>query len=311
MINIIFNRLLTISFLIIGSALSMASLHAQSGTVQVVTKTVNRQISYSKGDLLKINAEKSQVDIQGWDKNYIQLTLKLVSKNKKKEDAELDLQYLKYKIVQKENVIELSNYFQTDNPRIKIKSNLQAKYYLMVPKSINAEINVLYGEIGINNTSGNIKTEVNFGQLRLEDINGILDVKSNYGDITAKNLNVTMTCQTDKANIRLLDIMGKYSINSAYGSITVETSKKLKGFKAIAKNTSLQLSLPAFEDYNYSLSTSYADINLPQAYADLVSSTFTQKKEFNKQFNSAQPTIEIATTFSNIIIQSTNTISKK
>ena len=298
---------LFIAIMVFGSVAGFA----QSGTIQVVTKTINKTIPYKNHDLLKINAEKAEVEINGWDKNYIQLTLKLISKNKKREDAEEDLQYLKYKISNEGNDIVLSNYFQTPDTRTRIKSNLQAKYILNVPKKLNANVNVLYGEVNINNVSGSISSDINFGMLKVNNVTGKLSVKSTYGDITAKDLNVFMTCEADKANINLMGIKGTYAINSSYGTLVVETSQTLKGFKVVSKNTEVKMTLLAFEEYNYNLSTSYADITVPDHYSGMIDSRITQKKEFVNEFKPNNPSIQIATTFSNITIQSINTLSKK
>lgn len=285
--------------------------YAQGRTIQVVTKTITKELTYEKGDVLKISAEKSNVEITGWDKNYIQLTLKLTAKHHKREVAEEDLKYLKYEIKKEDLGHEISNFFQPQKNNTKVRSNLQAKYILKVPKSISLDTRNLYGEIAIRHTKGDARLQLNFGQLILENVEGALDIYSSYGDIIGNDLNITMKCHAEKANILLTKAMGVYNFESSYGKVELEASNGIKFFSVKGKNTEVSLSLLNFGEYGFNISTTYGNIKVPEKYTDFIKSSLTQKKEFHKEFNTNNKQILIHTTFSDITIQSYNAISKK
>ena len=60
---------------------------AQS-SVQVVTKTIEKDFVFVAGNSLKINAQKADIKIVGWNKAMISVKMKLIAKNPDKKIAE-------------------------------------------------------------------------------------------------------------------------------------------------------------------------------------------------------------------------------
>jgi hypothetical protein len=301
-----------IKIILLLSIMCLANLaYSQKNTIQVVTKTIRKNFDFEKDNWLKIKAEKSTVEITGWDKDFIQLTLDLVAKHDKKEVAENDLKYLQYEIKETKMGYEIANFFQSPNALAKIKSNLQARYKLHVPRNINIDISNLYGEIKLEAIGGEVKIHLNFGQTTLKNMSGPIEIKTSYGDILGNHLYQGMQCVAEKSNILLTDINGSYKINSTYGKVELEAGTKFKALTLEGVQTSVNVTLPAFEYFNYMLNTSYANILIPDIYEGSIKSTLSGKKEFVKRFNNALGEIKITSTFSDITIKANNNVSKK
>ena len=81
-------------------------------TVKVITKTISRDVKFA-GQKLTVKGEKSEININGWTKDYIKIEINLISKNPSAEVASNDLDVLKYKLLISEEEIFISNLAQT------------------------------------------------------------------------------------------------------------------------------------------------------------------------------------------------------
>lgn len=296
-----------ITLLILTLGLSKG-LRAQDDMVHVVTKTIRKEMPASGISKINVQAEKAHVKVIGWTGSTIELTLKLISKNQSKSQAEADLKYHNYGIDKNQEVYNFSNGFVVNDNRSKIHSSLSAEYILKMPQNIALSLANLYGEIDITHLRGGVNVSLNFGQVNLTDIEGNVRIKTSYGDVFGENLDVSMRCEADKANLNLNHVKGKYQIESSFGKVEVQADKGLTLFIVQSKNTEVELSLPAFETFNYDLKTSYGNILLPSKYEGMIEKSITQKKEFVKSFNS-QLKVSISTTFNDIKIQPYSTYS--
>src|ERR1035437_600957 len=116
--------------------------------VQVVTKSISRSFTGINCLNPVISAEKSTIIVNGWDKNELKVTIRLISKNIDRKKAELDLAILKYTIKENNQSIQFSNFFDNEEKDNGISSNLSACYELWCPVNSKIQITNLYGEIG-------------------------------------------------------------------------------------------------------------------------------------------------------------------
>ncbi|MDO1447114.1 DUF4097 family beta strand repeat-containing protein [Rhodocytophaga aerolata] len=271
--------------------------------IQVVTKTLDKRITYTPGEVLNIDARKASVEVIGWKENYIQLTLKLIAKHPVRHIAENDLEHLKYEIKKESNTHIFTNYFHATASDDKVRSNLKAQYQIKAPAGCQLRISNAYGNIQIENLSGETEVSINFGELQLTDIKGSTVVNSSYGDIKGENVTGLFVCKAEKANIHLTRAAGMYDIHNTYGQITISATPKLTKLTIAATRTSVTMDVPAFEQYNYSLSTSFSDIQLPpHAPGDITRNIAGKKTYTSGNIKSSASTVQISTTFSPITI---------
>lgn len=271
--------------------------------IQVVTQTLQKRLSYSKSDTLKIDARKATVDIQGWHENYISLTLKLIAKHPERQVAEHDLQYLKYEIKKQGNTQVLTNFFHTRaDDYSRVKSNLKAHYEVKVPYNCQVIIGNSYGNTYVKDVSGSLSLALTFGELHLENLKGDMRITSSYGDIKGDNLQGKLYCEAEKANIQLLRSSGNYRIKSAYGAVNLSATIYLVSLHVDANRTPVTIDVPAFEQYSYQLATTFSDIQVPPNYGQHITKTIAGKRTFQSGKTTQLSPIYIATTFSPITI---------
>src|SRR5687767_6724567 len=116
-----------LSLLLLLSALYSPFAQAQS-KVQVVTKTIERKLDYRKGIQVRITGEKAVINVKGWDRNYIGLTLKLIGKHPERAIAEQELEHLRYVIERNDDIHDISNFFSVSRTTNPIRANLKAEF---------------------------------------------------------------------------------------------------------------------------------------------------------------------------------------
>ena len=114
--------------------------------LQVIEKIIEKEVPYKAGEIIKIAAEKADVKINGWNKNYIKFTLKLIARNENKEIAARELTYMKYAIGKEEGIIEFRNGFVFPQDVTSVMSSLRVVFELLVPYEGILQINEKYSE---------------------------------------------------------------------------------------------------------------------------------------------------------------------
>jgi hypothetical protein len=271
--------------------------------IQVVTQTLDKRIPYTQGEALTIDARKATVQVQGWKENYIQLTLKLIAKHPQRQVAESDLQYLKYEIKKENNTHVFTNYFHTTaSDYSRVRSNLKAQYEIKLPAGCQLKVSNSYGTIGLEKLSSDAEVFISFGELQLTDIKGTIKITSSYGDVKGDNISGSLSCNAEKANIHLARASGTYDITNSYGQVTVSATSAFTRLKVAGSRTVVTVDVPVFERYNYLLSTTFSDIQLPDNAQNGITRNLAGKKTYDSKDAKTQASIQISTTFSPITI---------
>lgn len=269
--------------------------------VQVVTRTIEKTLTLTPATRLNVQGEKATVHIQGWDKPTARLVLRLVAKHPDRAVAERELQVMQYRIEQSGNEVNLRNFF-TLAAGTTLQSNLRAEYTLWVPAKTSVQITNAYGETALTSLSGLQEILQEFGQIKLQDLQGQLKITSKYADITARNLDLTFTCDADKAAIRLTDAAGRYTIHNTYGSIRIEPTAGLTGLQITAARTEVTIVAPQMDLFSYELTALQGSIRLP------TNTTFSPgvvktRTFFQVQYRKTDPLIRVNTSYAPITLQ--------
>lgn len=305
MISTFFKRIYSfpkiIFFLIL---ISVPELSSGQTNIQVVTKTIEKNIPYTKGNILSIKGEKATIEIKGWNENYIKIKIKLIAKHPDRNIAESELKYLKYSITQENNVSRISNYFlSTSIYESKVNSNLKCQYEIYAPTSCPVTIVNKFGDININNMNTTFDISQELGNTTLNNIKGEIKLKSSYGDIKADNIDVIFNCKAEKADIDLENVSGTFSIESDYGKINISPKGTIKGININSSKTEVTLNVNKMEQFNYKLSTYFSEINLPTDLMSKVTKNIASKSTFDLQQSANAPMVMIATSFSPVSIK--------
>ena len=285
--------LLSILVLFEGIALSQTK-------IQVITKTIAKNIPFTVGKTIKIVGEKAAINIQSWDKDYVSANISLIAKHPNKKTAEEDIRFIDYKVAESAELIEISNFFSQKSGYKEITSNLTAKFEIKVPSSCSLSIVDVYGSVSLININGKINIDLNFAQLNMINIGGDLSIKTYYGDIDAESINSTLKLKSEMAEITFRDLLGTCLFETNYGNLSISPNEKLTSLKIDASRTSVQIVVNNFEAYCFKIETQNGDITVPKILKKQV-----VKSLFKEQFyqNNDKPLIQVNGKYSSITLK--------
>ncbi|MGV3557399.1 DUF4097 family beta strand repeat-containing protein [Larkinella arboricola] len=270
--------------------------------LQVVTKTVEKELAYSSGQRVNLTAQKADITIKGWQKSTVLVRLKLIAKHPEREVAERELDYLKYEIQSRNNVIDLSNRFTIPQRVGGLKGNLKAVYEIWLPTRCPVTLNNSFGEVNLSDLSGETVLKLEFGKLSLVNLSGKTIVTSAYGDIEASELSGTFTIRAEKAETVLRELSGSGTIQSRYGKLTVYPTTGLTALSVQAARTEVFVYPKRMDDFQYDIEASYSAIQVPDGYRE---SLDANKRRFKYLPSSQKSTITVTNSYSPVVIQPT------
>ena len=279
--------------------------------VQVVTKVVEKELSYTEGQRIRVNAQKADVTLKGWNRPMVSVRLRLVAKHPDKTVAEREVAYHQYTLQTNGSDIELANRFVIPQRAGKLQSQLKAIYEVSVPTKALIQLTSSFGDVRLSNLSGDVTVKFEFGKLSLDEINGKLMVTSEYGDIDGRGVDATFVCKAEKADISLRELGGSNRIMSRYGKLSIwPNSLTLDALRVDAARTEVTFAPQRVTDFRYDVITSFADVRVPGAYSDQLG-RYGGKQKFTLQPPGRKVEVVIQDTYSPVIIQEEKSFSSK
>lgn len=290
-------------FILISILLWLPILGRSQTPVQVVTKVVEKELSYTDGQRIRLNAQKADVTLKGSNRSTIGVTLRLVAKHTDRAVAERELAYHQYTLQASGAEVELSNRFVIPQRAGKLQSQLKAVYEVSVPNKALINLSNSFGDVNLSDLTGDVTIKFEFGKLTLDDISGKLSITSDYGDIEGRNLSATLLCKAEKADITLRELSGKVNLQSRYGKLTLLPIPSLGSLKVEAARTEIVVATKRLSDFSFDVITSFADIRVPESVANLLGK-YSGKQTFSYEPpGGRKPEISIQNSYSTVIIQ--------
>lgn len=270
--------------------------------VQVVAKTVKKELTVKEAGRLVVEAKKSKIFIKGWSKRTISLEIKLISKHPRKEVAAKEIEYIKYNITEEHGNYVIKNFFHSSDNYSSVKSNLSAEYTIYIPNQLKIEIDNSYGSISIEDIAGEARLTGKFCPMSISNFKGKLWIRTNYSDLELNKIFGELEITSNKSNSTIFQSQGTCSIASEYGETLLFPDDLLDGISFTGNKSAINIFVKDFNQYSYTLSTTHADIQLPTT--SLLASV---KKEGNtvrfERFETGKPQVKVTTTFNSINIR--------
>ncbi|WP_246859365.1 DUF4097 family beta strand repeat-containing protein [Spirosoma sp. KCTC 42546] len=280
----------------------LATLSFAQTPVQVVTKVIEKELTYQEGQPIHLNAQKADLILKGWNRPTVSVRLRLIAKHPDRAIAERELDYHQYTLQAENGQLDLSNRFVIPKQSGKLQSQLKAVYEISLPSKAFVVVSNSFGDIRLSDLAGDVSVKFEFGKLTLDDIAGKLSVTSDYGDVDGRNLSAALTVKAQKADITLRDIGGTVSLQSRYGKLAVFPSTTLTVLKIEAARTEILVSTKRISDFRFDVISSFADIRVPEGLTEQLSK-YNDKQVFSYQPASRKPEIAIQNSYSPISIQ--------
>ena len=291
-------------------ALIFMPLQLSFAQVQVVTKVVEKELPYADGQRVRLNAQKADVTVKGWNRSTVQVRLRLMAKHPDRAVAEREVAYHQYTLQTSGSEIELSNRFVIPQRAGKLQSQLKAMYEVSVPARALLTLTNSFGDLNLSDLTGDVSLIFEFGKLTLEDMGGKLNVSSNYGDIDARNLDANLTLKTEKATVTLRNLGGTARITSRYGKLTLFPALSLNALAVEAARTEIMFSPRRLADFRYDVTAAQSEVRVPTAYADHLG-RYGGRQTFTLQPPGSKVEVSIQSTYSPITIQGETNFTSK
>ncbi len=288
---------------------SITSVFAQT-KVRVVSRTIEKTFKYKENDIIKINADKANIKISGWDKNTVYVKLKIIAKNPDLRIAKKELSYMKYSLSKSGKMIDLTNNITLKRGVKSVNSYLKFEYEIKVPEKSAVIVNNYYGNVNINDLTGILKVFIEYGKLDLKNLKGILNANIQVGDITANNINLKAKINASHSEINMNNISGEYTFETNFGLINISPVQMLKKLNISSSKTQITFNNKDCMKYNFELSNLYGDIiisnkcmiNNISGIKEDNTKTDNSKKVFIYKNSDTAPLIQIRAKYANINI---------
>jgi hypothetical protein len=275
---------------------TMPAVRAQQ-RVQVVTRTVEQTWNCPPGMLVRIRAEKATVQVRGWDRPTVQVTLHLSARHAEREVAVQDLPVAQYRLQQNGNALDLVNLFVLPAGAPAVRSDLRAEYIVLMPAANPLQVVNAYGQTSLTDLSGAQQLTQNFGQISLRNLRGSLTATARYADLTATNVQADFTCEANKSAVQLLGLGGQCVVRNYYGSVRVQPAAGLRKLIVEADRTEVLLSTSEPERFAYQLQVVQGELTVPLAYAAAKKGPANRATLLTKRIASTQPVVRISTSY--------------
>ena len=291
--------------------LFLASVSLAQTPVQVVTKVVEKELPYADGQRIRVTAQKADVTLKGWSRPTVSVRLRLVAKHPDRAVAEREVMYHQYTLQANGNDIDLSNRFVIPQRAGKLQSQLKAIYEISVPAKALIQLTNSFGDVRLSDLAGDVNVKFEFGKLSLDDVGGKLTVASEYGDIDGRGVNATFVCKAEKADISLRDLGGSSRIASRYGKLMiVPNATTLDALHIEAARTEIAFSPRRVADFRYDVISTFADIRVPESVAGELG-RYGSKQTFTYQPPGKKVEVSIQNTYSTVSIQEEQSYGSK
>lgn len=203
-----------------------------------LTKEIRENYFFSNAHTLVLENKYGDIQINGWEKNNIEIIVSIEVHGKSEEKAKERLARVHSKILMteyeanikseilKEEISLFNRYFGDLGSLKSEKSNTRINYTIFLPKQAEVTLNNKYGDIIIADWNGMLKVKVEHGDVHLPDsiTNSKLYIK--YGKLKATTLFNTEITVTD-ARLSLGN-SNNLILNSDGSEINIEEVEKLE-----------------------------------------------------------------------------------
>jgi len=209
------------------------------------SKEVKKHYNVSATGNLAIDGKYGNVHVETWDKNEVDLVVSIEVTKRSDSKAQ---QYLDKITIDIDDASTNNLSFKTmisgnldnsGNDRLKIE------YRVKVPKTLNMDLENSYGNLYLQDASGNIDINVSYGNFKIGELSGPVDIKLSYGNGEVEKVNngdiVVRYSNLEVEDAGNVDVSNSYSnvdfgvskdvdLVNKYGNLTWQSINNLDGY---------------------------------------------------------------------------------
>ena len=158
--------------------LSFLTFFYGSGLAQnKLSKELKKEFAVNENSQLVLDNRYGSITVKDWDKNLVSIEVLITVENSRKETAERYLEYIDIEFSKEEDVIKAKTliderYGRSGTRSIVINSDnkLSVDYTVNMPKNLKANISQRYGDVFINELTGEVSMDIRYGNLTINKL---------------------------------------------------------------------------------------------------------------------------------------------
>jgi hypothetical protein len=248
---------------LLGWALLVGFVASAQTKYHIITKKVEKDYPYREGYELNIEGEKAEVTVETWDRPVVRIVLEISARHPDKAVAERDLEVMKYQTERVKNQIYVRNYLSPGTSAPRPEALYEARYYIQVPGNCPVYLKNHFGVASISNLVNRLRVNSEFTKLGLDNISGMIDVRTRFGDLEGSHLDGTVTINSRRSNLTLREIKGTFDIAAQYGILQIFADQNLIDLNIDAEKSEVFLFNPDLQRFAYNIQAQHSDLRLP------------------------------------------------
>ncbi|UII22525.1 hypothetical protein [Fulvivirga ligni] len=268
---------------------------ANSGTDHKSTKKIQKAYDMPANGYLEVFNKYGQVVISTWEKDSVQVNITITGFGKDEEDAQKMLdrvdidfnktgQYLTMETLldRKSGFFkEVWNNINDYSKTILSKNKLEIDYEIFMPATMHLELDNKFGDVYLQELSGQCDIKIMHGNLRANRINAYSQIDIGYGDIRIKEFKKgRLTLKSVEGEIKKL---GQVDLQSSSSALIIEEAENIiidsrSDRKLVFQNLNSIKGKSTFSEIEIEELQKTADLNLTYGYMSIKSIPFS----FNK-----------------------------
>ena len=238
---------------------------AAQTTLQVVTKTVQKTVSWKPGYSVEINCEKADIEVETAPagQNTISVKAELSARHPKLDSATLDVKAWKFVTSTVGKKIFIRAYIGLPANAALPTSNLKAKLKVTVPANCPTTLSNKFGSARLENIAAPVSLSGEFCAFTLLQLGGKVQVDSRYGNVEGKQLSGPVEVQTKRADVSLAGLNGDCKVVSEYGSVQLEAISQTGNVTVQSSKGDVTLAMPQTHHHNLDLKANHGEVTVP------------------------------------------------
>lgn len=219
-------------------------------SLQVASKEIIKKIEADSITLIKLDLEKTDIEIKSSTEKYIVIKTTLISKHPDKKTAINGLKYINFNIEKNKNVCNINNHIKESNSKISNQIYLKSKIVMKIPSGIKIYLVNYLGNISITDINEEAIIYNKYGKIILSGLNNTKIYNTYFAEIEAYKLKGNHTFETNFADIKFNNCDGNYIVNSDNAKIKIIQPYTNFNINLVSRKSDIYFKLNSINDHN-------------------------------------------------------------
>jgi hypothetical protein len=189
-------------WMIWGTAMCVSFLLPQQAMAQFAdSKEIKKEFKVTPETRIEISNKYGKVELNTWDKDSVIIEIKIKVEEKKLSKLEKSMEEIDFDFTNSQHFLVArttvgENRSPLEKELLKFKEtllqsdgNVEINYKVWLPKANNLRVENKFGDIFIDDYSGEVEIDLSNGNLKSHDFTGKTNITLNFADATINNIN--------------------------------------------------------------------------------------------------------------------------